>query len=172
MKNGVAYKKCVYCDHNEMITFNQPANMPVRRQFSKCMVATHFLVFFQDISGISRISLTIFKDIQYPNPRVFKDLASSIQGHSTTLLQGESCDTQTPFILFSMVRFCGKISERGKTSFLPLRGMIKIFDHAMESKFKDIQGYITGNMLFTRNPQDFQGNFQNSRKFKDVATMK
>ena len=46
--------------------------------------------------------------------------------------------------------------------------MNKIFDHAKEGKFKDIQGYFFENMLFSRNFQDFQGNFKNSRKFKEI----
>ena len=48
------------------------------------------------------------------------------------------------------------------------KNMIKIFGHAMERKSKDIQGHFFENMRFSRNFQDFQGYFKNSRKFKEV----
>ena len=46
---------------------------------------TFLKIFFQDIPGQSRTFLATFKDIQYPNPRIFQDrnkICPSFQGPS------------------------------------------------------------------------------------------
>ena len=68
----------------------------------------------------------------------------------------------------------GENIKKRETPFLPHRNTIKIFDHDMGSKFKDIQGYFLKIWFFPGISRIFkeiskiQGS---SRKFKNVATM-